>query len=100
MIGVGVGMSIATWFSAAVSELPAGKFGVGNATLRTIQQICYAIGISVVIAIGTSFGTSDLLSGFRWSWTYVGAAFMISAAVVVWTFPSGSAAERQAAAAV
>jgi hypothetical protein len=72
---------------------------VGNATLRTIQQICYAIGISIVIAIGASFGTSDQLDGFQWSWTYVGIAFMVSAAVVVWTFPSGSAAQRQAAAA-
>lgn len=98
MIGLGVGMSIASWFSAAVSDLPPGKFGVGNATLRTVQQVFYAMGISVVIALLAATRDTDPLTGFRRAWVWIGAAFAVSAVVTLTTFPKGSSSDRRATA--
>lgn len=98
LIGVGVGMSIASWFSAAVSDLPPGKFGIANATLRTVQQVFYAMGISVVIALLAATRDTDPLAGFQWAWTWVACAFAVAAAVIASTFPRGSSSDRLATA--
>ncbi len=89
--GLGVGMSISSWFSAAVSDVGPARFGVANATLRTIMQVFYGIGVSVVITLLAGHAG---LAGFRLGWVWVAAMMLLSAVVVVATFPAGSSAGR------
>jgi MFS family permease len=92
--GIGVGMSIAAWFSASVSDVEPARFGVANATLRTVQQVFYGVGVSVVIALAARTAG---LAGFQHGWTWVLVMYAVSAVLVVVTFPAGSSARRAAA---
>ena len=92
LLGLGVGATIAGLQSAAMSEIDPRQFASANATTRTVQQIGYAIGISVVLTL-----VADLdLAGFRAGYTWVVACFLGSAIVMAIAYPSGSAATRQA----
>ena len=94
MIGFGVGATIATWASAGLADVPEARFGTANATIRTIQQVSYALGISVVVVILADVAITPRLGGFRWAWTFVGLAYLAAALVVAATFPAGSSTER------
>ena len=93
-LGIGVGLSIATFVSAAMSDIPPSRFAIANATTRTVQQVCFALGIAVVIALFSSAPSSDLLSGFQRAWVWVIATFAGSAALIMVAFPSGAATRR------
>ncbi len=95
--GAGIGLTVATWTSAGLSDIPPPKFGVANATYATIRQAAYALGISVAIAL-IALGASELdFSGYRNAWVWVAACYLLSAVVVIATFPAGSSQDRQAA---
>ncbi len=94
LVGLGIGLTVATWSSAGLSDIPPAKFGVAGATFNTIRQASYALGISVVITL-ISVGADEFdLAGYRWAWGWVAACYFISAIVVVLTFPSGSSHDR------
>ncbi|MDE2823517.1 MAG: hypothetical protein OXK79_08425, partial [Chloroflexota bacterium] len=92
--GVGVGATIAGYQSAAMAEVGVDQFASANATLRTFQQVGYAIGISVVSTLAAGFSYDGIYRGFVW----VIACFVVSGVVMLIGYPSGSAAARQAAA--
>lgn len=92
--GLGVGATIATWASAGLSDIPPARFGTANATVRTVQQVFYALGISVLITILGSAGGPTSLGGYRWAWAYVGAMYAAAAITVAITFPTGSSTDR------
>jgi EmrB/QacA subfamily drug resistance transporter len=57
LTGIGVGLSFASFGSAAVAELPPLRFATGGAISNTSRQIGAALGISTLIAIlGTTAG--------------------------------------------
>lgn len=89
--GLGTGLSISSWFSAAVSDVDAARFGVANATLRTVMQVFYGIGISIVI---TLLASASGISGFQRGWVFVAAMLAIGAVLIIATFPAGSSAGR------
>ncbi|MCP5028289.1 MAG: MFS transporter [Actinomycetia bacterium] len=95
--GIGVGLTVATWTSAGLSDVPPANFGVAGATFNTVRQMTYALGISIAI---TLVATSDALdiSGYRWAWIWNAACYTICAVVVMSTFPSGSSHDRAIAA--
>ena len=94
LVGFGIGLTVATWSSAGLSDIPPPKFGVAGATFNTIRQVSYALGISVVITL-ISLGSNGLdLYGYRWAWGWASACYFISALLVVVTFPAGSSHER------
>ena len=51
LVGLGVGLTVATWSSAGISDVPAAKFGVAGATYNTLRQAAYGLGVSVVITL-------------------------------------------------
>ncbi|MCY3637258.1 MAG: DHA2 family efflux MFS transporter permease subunit [bacterium] len=95
VLGIGVGLSIATFVSGALSDVPPDRFAIANATTRTVQQACFALGIAVVIALFNSAPSDDLLGGFQRAWIWVIATFAASAVVIVVAFPSGTALGRR-----
>ena len=94
LIGVGVGGTIAGYQSAAMAEVGVDQFASANATLRTLQQVGYAIGISVVSTLAAGFSYDGIFDGFIW----VIACFVVSGVVMAIGYPSGSASARQASA--
>ncbi len=96
ILGVGVGMSIASWSSAGLSDIAPAKFGIANATIRTVQQCFFALGVAVAVTLLAAGADRTELTGFRWAWTWVAAAYLASAVVIMVTFPAGSSEDRHA----
>ena len=67
LTGAGVGLSFASFGSAAVAELPSPRFATGGAINNTFRQIGAALGISTLIAILGSTTGADL-SVFHRAW--------------------------------
>lgn len=92
VLGVGVGATIAGFQSAALGEVAPRQFASANATTRTVQQVGYGIGISVVVAL---LGSTLDIEAFRSAYTWIVACFAVSGVVMMLLYPAGSAAERQ-----
>ncbi|MEZ5375932.1 MAG: MFS transporter [Acidimicrobiales bacterium] len=95
--GVGIGLSVATWSSAGLADVPPAKFGVAGATVNTIRQAAYALGISVSITLLASGADVFDLSAYRWAYGWIAACYAVAAAIVLVSFPSGNAASRSVA---
>jgi EmrB/QacA subfamily drug resistance transporter len=93
IIGAGVGLTVATWSSAGISDVPQSKFGVAGATYNTLRQAAYGLGVSVVITL-IALGGSSTFRGIQWAYIFVCLAYFATAASVMLTFPSGSARDR------
>lgn len=91
--GVGTGLSVGSWFSAAISDVGPARFGVANATLRTVMQVFFGVGTSVIIAL---LAGNDGLLGFQRGWLWVTVTMTACAIVTVVTFPAGSSSGRAA----
>jgi len=92
LLGIGVGMTIATWSSAGLSDIPQGNFGVAGATYNTLRQAAYGLGIAVVI---TLIAASDsTMPGFRNAWLWSAACFALAGLATIRTFPTGSSHDR------
>ena len=96
LVGFGVGATIATWASAGLADVGPAQFGTANATVRTTQQVFYALGISVIVALLADVSSNPDVSRFRWAWAFVGTAYLASAVTVALTFPAGSSDDRAA----
>ena len=97
ILGVGIGLSIASWSSAGLSDIGQAKFGVANATVRTVQQCFYALGVAVAVTLLAAGSDRSELTGFRWAWTWIVAAYLMSAVVIMVSFPPGSSRDRSSA---
>ncbi|HEY1596443.1 MAG TPA: DHA2 family efflux MFS transporter permease subunit [Thermoleophilaceae bacterium] len=62
LTGIGVGMSFASFSSAAVAELPPTRFATGSAIASCLRQIGAVLGISVLIAL---LGSGQSLATFH-----------------------------------
>jgi EmrB/QacA subfamily drug resistance transporter len=96
LVGFGVGATIATWASAGLADVSPAQFGTANATVRTTQQVFYALGISVIVALLADVSLDPRIDHFRWAWVFIGACYFAAAVTVAVTFPSGSSDERAA----
>jgi EmrB/QacA subfamily drug resistance transporter len=96
ILGVGIGLSISSWSSAGLADIGPAKFGTANATIRTVQQGFYALGIAVVVTLLAVGAERTELTGFRWAWSFVAGAYLLSAIVIMIAFPSGSSQDRLA----
>lgn len=92
--GVGIGLTVATWSSAGLADIPPAKFGVAGATANTIRQAAYALGISVSIALLATGVDQFDLSAYRLAWGWIGACYVLAAITVFFTFPAGNSQDR------
>ncbi len=94
VVGLGVGATIATWASAGLADVSPDQFGTANATVRTTQQVFYALGISVIVALLADVSIDPDIGQFRWAWAFIGITYLLAAIVVALTFPAGSSDDR------
>ena len=99
LVGIGVGLTVSTWSSAGISDVPAAKFGVAGATYNTLRQVAYGLGVSVLITLVAAAGEETTLRGIRWGYLWVAGAYLAAALSVALTFPAGSARDRGVASA-
>ncbi len=92
--GVGIGLTVATWSSAGLADIPPAKFGVAGATVNTIRQAAYALGISVSITLLATGADVFEVSAYRWAYGWIATCYVIAGVVVVLTFPSGNSQDR------
>jgi EmrB/QacA subfamily drug resistance transporter len=81
LTGAGVGLSFASWSSAAVAQLPPERFATGSAVLACLRQIGAVVGIAVLVAVLEAAPVGDPLSGFTNAWTLMALAGVTSAAL-------------------
>ena len=97
LTGTGVGLSFASFSSAAVMELPPARFATGSAISSCFRQLGAVLGISVLLAI---VGDAPVLADFhRAYWLMAGTGFLAGvigltltrdrATVQSWTSKSG-----------
>lgn len=94
--GVGIGLTVATWSSAGLADIPQAKFGVAGATVNTIRQASYALGISVSITLLATGVDEFDLSAYRLAYAFITACYVAAGLSVVATFPSGNSSDRAA----
>jgi len=93
LVGLGVGLTVATWSSAGVSDVPAARFGTAGATFNTLRQGAYGLGIAIVIALMA--GSDSLnLAGVQRAYGFIAFSFLLAGVSVLMTFPAGSARDR------
>ncbi len=96
--GVGVGLTVATWSGAGISDVPPAKFGVAGATFNTLRQAATGLGAAVVITLIALAADTTTMRGVQWAFVWIIATYSLAALSVYATFPSGSASDRSAVA--
>jgi EmrB/QacA subfamily drug resistance transporter len=99
LTGAGVGLSFASWSSAAVAQLPPERFATGTAVLSCLRQIGAVLGIAVLVAVLDAAPAGDQLAGLKDAWTLMAFGGMTTAALALAlgrvraSAPAGAAAE-------
>jgi MFS family permease len=83
LTGAGVGFSFASWGSAAVAQLPPGRFATGSAVLSCLRQIGAVLGIAALVALLDAAPATDPLSGFTDAWTLMALSGGVVAALAL-----------------
>jgi EmrB/QacA subfamily drug resistance transporter len=75
MLGIGVGLTYASFNSAAVHALPADRYGAGSAMNLTINRVGGTIGVAVAVAL---LGTAPDASSYKALWFVMFAGGLVS----------------------
>ena len=93
LLGVGIGLSVANFTGAALSEVAADRFAIANATSRTVQQVAYAFGVAVFVSLLTE--NTGAIDHFTRPWVYEVVMYAVAALLVLVLFPRGSVTARR-----
>ena len=80
LTGAGIGLSISSFGSAAVAELPRSQFATGSAVTACFRQLGAVVGIAVLLAIAGHPAAATAMTAFHRAW-WVMAATGAGAAV-------------------
>jgi nitrate/nitrite transporter NarK len=83
LTGAGVGLSFASWSSAAVAQLPPERFATGSAVLSCLRQIGAVIGIAVLVAVLEAAPSGDPRAGFEDAWVLMALGGAAAAALAL-----------------
>lgn len=97
VVGMGTGLAVSTWNSAAVADVPTARFGTAAATVNTLRQVSIGLGIAVVVVLISSAGTTPTLLGVQRAYSFIACCFLSASVAVALTFPAGSARDRASA---
>ena len=94
LLGIGVGMTVSTWSSAGIADVPPARFGVAGATINTLRQAATGLGVALAVSFVESAGEVTTLLGIQRAYVFVTVGYLLAAASVALTFPAGSARDR------
>lgn len=94
LFGLGLGLTVATWSSAGIADVPQSRFGIAGATFNTLRSAAYALGVAIVVTIVATAGDEPTLEGVRRAYAFIAASYFVAAIVAMLTFPAGSARDR------
>ncbi len=83
LAGLGVGVGMTTFSSAAAASLPAHLLGVGGAVNITARQIGAVLGVAILVAIIGTPGSIHDVSAFRDGWLFSVLAAVIAASIAL-----------------
>jgi EmrB/QacA subfamily drug resistance transporter len=83
LAGIGVGMSFASWSSAAVAEVPPAQFATGSAVVACLRQIGAVLGIAILVAILDGATGVDPVAPFKDVWTLESLAGVVTAVIAL-----------------
>lgn len=81
VVGVGIGLSLPAFGSAAVAELPRPRFATGVAIASCFRQLGAVFGIALLVAILGTRRHGEPLSAFHRAWAVVAATGAASAII-------------------
>jgi EmrB/QacA subfamily drug resistance transporter len=91
LVGLGVGLSFPVLSAAAVSSLPADRFGVGSAVNQTARQVGGSLGVAILVVIlGTPDSRADALGHFQQLWMFAAAMAVLSGGMATLLRPISS----------
>lgn len=93
-LGLGIGLTVATWSSAGIADVPQSRFGIAGATFNTLRSAAYALGVAIVITIVATAGDEPTLVGVERAYAFIALSYFAAAVTVMVTFPAGSARDR------
>lgn len=93
-LGLGIGLTVATWSSAGIADVPMNRFGIAGATFNTLRSAAYALGVAIVITIVATAGDEPTLAGVQRAYAFIAGSYFLAAIAVMITFPAGSARDR------
>jgi EmrB/QacA subfamily drug resistance transporter len=82
-IGGGVGLVLPSLSAAATGALPASRFATGTAVIGMSRQLGSTLGVAVLVAILGTPSAATVLDAFRNGWTFMIAAALIAAVVLL-----------------
>jgi EmrB/QacA subfamily drug resistance transporter len=94
LLGIGIGMTVSTWSSAGVADVPPARFGVAGATINTLRQAATGLGVALAVSFVESAGDETSLLGIQRAYLFVAVGYVLAAVSVALTFPAGSARDR------
>ena len=80
LTGAGIGLSISSFGSAAVAELPRQRFATGSAVTACFRQIGAVVGIAVLLAVVGDPTPGPALTSFHDAWWLMAATGTLAAA--------------------
>jgi MFS family permease len=83
MGGTGVGLSFASWGSAAMAELPPARFATGSAVVSTLRQLGAVLGIAVLVAVLEAGAPTDPVGAFTNAYTVMAVASLAGGVVAL-----------------
>jgi EmrB/QacA subfamily drug resistance transporter len=81
--GMGVGLSLPAFGSAAVAELPRARFATGSAIASCFRQLGAVVGIAALVAILTGAAPGDGVTPFHRAWSVVAASGLLAALISI-----------------
>lgn len=97
--GVGIGLSISTFSSAATAYLPHTRFAMGSALNNTARQVGAALGLAIVGSLLTAaVADKNLKHGIHQGWGFVAGMVLLAGFVMIAMFRKPTAEQLTAAA--
>jgi EmrB/QacA subfamily drug resistance transporter len=75
VVGIGLGLVLPSFSTAATLPLPPGRFATGTAMQTMCRQVGLALGVAVVAAV---LGARPGLSGFHATWLFMSAVGLVA----------------------
>lgn len=88
LLGIGVGLAIASFTSGSLRDVAPELFAIGNATSRTAQQMSYALGVTVLVLLIDESDTIESFDQLRNGYIWVASFFLLSSIIILFYFPS------------